>query len=45
MTNLRKMYSQREYLVLENMQNRRVDSVNLIFCLERKSVPILAICL
>lgn len=45
MTNLRKAYSQREYLVLENMQTRRVDSVNLIFCPERKSVPILAICL
>lgn len=38
MTNLREMYS-------ENMQNRRVDSVNLIFCPERKRVPILAICL
>ncbi len=45
MTNLRKMYSQREYLVLENAQNRRVDSVNLIFCPERKRVPILATCL
>lgn len=38
MTNLREMYS-------ENMQNRRVDSVNLIFCPERKRVPILATCL
>lgn len=38
MTNLREMYS-------ENMQNRRVDSVNLIFCPERKRVPILVICL
>lgn len=45
MTNLRKTYLQRGYLVLENMQNRCVDSVNLIFCPERKSVPILAICL
>lgn len=45
MTNLRKIYSQREHLVLENMQNRRADSVNLIFCPERKRVPILAPCL
>lgn len=45
MTNLRKAYLQREYLVLENAQNRRVDSVNLIFCPERKRVPILATCL
>ena len=34
MTNLRKAYLLCEYLVLENAQNRRVDSVNLIFCPE-----------
>lgn len=45
MTNLRKAYLFCEYLVLENMKNRRVDSVNLIFCPERKRVPILATCL
>lgn len=45
MTNLRKAYLLCEYLVLENAQNRRVDSVNLIFCPERKRVPILATCL
>lgn len=45
MTNLRKAYLLCEYLVLENAQNRHVDSVNLIFCPERKRVPILATCL
>lgn len=45
MMNLRKAYLLCEYLVLENAQNRRVDSVNLIFCPERKRVPILATCL
>lgn len=45
MTNLRRDYSQREYFVLTDVQNLPMDSVNLIFCPERKRVPILAICL
>lgn len=45
MTDTRRAYSQREYFILTDVQNHPMDSVNSIFCPERKMFPILATCL